>query len=87
MSADWRPTAAPGALAHRAAMLARTRDFFAERGVLEVETPVLSSAGTCDPQIESLTTEVAGAGRFYVGSSPDFSAMASAAAGTLRNSP
>ena len=82
MSADWRPTAAPGALAHRAAMLARTRDFFAERGVLEVETPVLSSAGTCDPQIESLTTEVAGAGRFYLGSSPEFAMKRLLAAGS-----
>jgi lysyl-tRNA synthetase class 2 len=72
MSADWRPTAVPGALAQRAAMLARARDFFAGRGVLEVETPILNSAGTCDPQIESLTTEVAGGGRYYLGTSPEF---------------
>ena len=44
MSDDWRPTASLGALKSRAAMLAAAREFFAERGVLEVETPVLSAA-------------------------------------------
>ena len=60
----WRPTATPAALHRRAAMLARVRAFFAERGVLEVETPILSAAGVTDPQIESLVSRVAGhAGR------------------------
>ena len=36
-------------------MLAAARAFFAERGVLEVETPILSAAAVSDPQIESLT--------------------------------
>ena len=55
---DWRPTATHAALRQRAALLARVRAFFAARGVLEVETPVLSSAGASDPQIESLMTRV-----------------------------
>src|SRR5689334_25353181 len=37
-------TASHDTLRRRAAMLASIRDFFAERGVLEVETPALSSA-------------------------------------------
>ena len=37
-------------------MLAAAREFFAERGVLEVETPILSAAAVSDPQIESLST-------------------------------
>ncbi|NDB16168.1 MAG: elongation factor P lysine(34) lysyltransferase, partial [Gammaproteobacteria bacterium] len=37
----WRPTANRERLALRAAMLAATRDFFAVRRVLEVETPLL----------------------------------------------
>ncbi len=53
----WRPTAALGALRRRAAMLAAAREFFAERGVLEVETPILSAAAVSDPQIESLATQ------------------------------
>jgi lysyl-tRNA synthetase class 2 len=38
----------------RARLLAETRRFFAERSVLEVETPVLSEAATTDAQLESL---------------------------------
>jgi lysyl-tRNA synthetase class 2 len=36
------------------------RDFFAERGVLEVETPILSRAGNTDANIESFTTRFTG---------------------------
>src|ERR1700735_2655839 len=43
-------------------MLTRARAFFEHRGVLEVETPILSAAAVSDPQIESLTTRVAGMG-------------------------
>jgi len=39
----------------RAGLLGRIRGFFAARGVLEVETPLLCSAGVTDPAIESLT--------------------------------
>ncbi len=70
---SWRPTASREALAHRAALLARTRAFFAARGVLEVETPILSAGGVTDPQIESMTTCVAGApGTRYLSTSPEY---------------
>jgi lysyl-tRNA synthetase class 2 len=73
MRSDWRPTAALSALRHRARMLAQLRRFFAARSVLEVETPILSASTVSDPQIESLTTCVAGlAGRFYLSTSPEF---------------
>lgn len=49
----WRPTASPEVLQLRARLLARIRAFFAERGVLEVETPMLSMAGTPDPNLHS----------------------------------
>lgn len=81
-SADWRPTALAGALARRADMLAHTRSFFAARGVLEVETPILSAAAVSDPQIESLHTEVAGAGRFYLCTSPEYAMKRLLAAGS-----
>jgi lysyl-tRNA synthetase class 2 len=51
---DWRPTAGFDALRRRADLLARLRGFFAERGVLEVETPILGHAGTPETHLESL---------------------------------
>ena len=52
---DWRPSATRAQLAARAAMLARTRDFFAARSVLEVETPVCVRHAVTDVQLQSLT--------------------------------
>lgn len=40
----------------RAGMLARLRKFFVKRGVLEVETPLLSRAATTDPALDSFRT-------------------------------
>lgn len=80
---DWRPTATPAALQQRAALLARTREFFAARGVLEVETPALSCAGVSDPQIESLVTRLAGVHRpLYLHTSPEFPMKRLLAAGS-----
>ncbi len=70
---SWRPAATHAALRRRAALLGRMRAFFASRGVLEVETPVLSAAGVSDPQIESLTTQVLGLKDVsYLSTSPEF---------------
>jgi len=44
----------------RARLYARVRRFFAERDVLEIETPILSAAGNTDPNIESFTTRFSG---------------------------
>jgi lysyl-tRNA synthetase class 2 len=44
----------------RASLYATLRVFFAERGVLEVETPVLSRAGNTDPNIASFSLEFSG---------------------------
>jgi len=71
--AEWRPTASLAALRQRADLLARVRDFFARREVLEVETPVLSAGAVTDPQIDSLATRVAGrSGPLYLSTSPEF---------------
>lgn len=48
------------ALRLRAAVNALFRLYFAERDVLEVETPVLSEAGNTEPNIESFTTTFSG---------------------------
>ncbi|WP_130618829.1 EF-P lysine aminoacylase EpmA [Dyella amyloliquefaciens] len=45
-----------GRLHLRARLYALIRAFFAERDVLEVETPILSAAGNTDPNIESFST-------------------------------
>ncbi|MCA1714992.1 MAG: EF-P lysine aminoacylase GenX [Gammaproteobacteria bacterium] len=60
MTDDWRPTAELGALRLRAGLNALIRTFFAERGVLEVETPVLSRAGNSDPNIASFSLQFSG---------------------------
>lgn len=48
------------ALRLRAALYRTVRLFFASRGVLEVETPILSKAGNTDPNIESFVTQFSG---------------------------
>ncbi|MEO8459212.1 MAG: EF-P lysine aminoacylase EpmA [Dokdonella sp.] len=48
------------ALHLRAELYALIRQFFSERGVLEVETPVFSQAGNSDPNIQSFRTEFSG---------------------------
>ncbi len=58
-------------------MLARIRAFFAEQGVLEVETPLLGTAFGTDPAIEPLECRFAGPGfpdglQMYLQSSPEF---------------
>ena len=55
------PTASKlAALRQRADLYAAIRMFFAVRGVLEVETPILSEAGNTDPNIESFVTRFSG---------------------------
>lgn len=84
---DWQPTAPLSALALRARMLARIRDFFAQRQVLEVETPLLSGAAATDPQLESLVTRYTGPGSaqgrpLYLHTSPEFPMKRLLAAGS-----
>ena len=53
MSVEWQPSATPSLLKLRAVVLATIRDFFKKVGVLEVETPIIESAATTDPHIQS----------------------------------
>ncbi|MEP6882283.1 MAG: EF-P lysine aminoacylase EpmA [Dokdonella sp.] len=48
------------ALVLRARIYALIREFFAERDVLEVETPILSAAANTEPNIESFSTMFSG---------------------------
>ena len=49
-----------GALRLRARLNALIRGFFAERGVAEVETPILSAAGNTEPNIDGFSTVFTG---------------------------
>lgn len=62
VSETWRPTASLSALRARAALLERTRCYFASAGVLEVDTPILSPSAVTDPVLASLSTAVSIAG-------------------------
>jgi lysyl-tRNA synthetase class 2 len=57
VSQDWRPTSSLELLRLRAQMLVGLREFFAEKSILEVETPLLSHSCGTDPQLEFFTTE------------------------------
>ena len=68
MSEDWRPSASLEVLKARAELYGSVRAFFRERGVWEVDTPVLSAHATVDRHIESF--EVAAGG--WLQTSPEF---------------
>jgi elongation factor P--(R)-beta-lysine ligase len=57
--ADFLPTASLDTLRLRAELLARVRKFFADRGFLEVETPILSADVTVDRHLDPMSTVLA----------------------------
>ncbi len=61
---DWRPTASREVLARRARMLARARRFFADRHVLEVDTPLVVNAPVTDVHIHSARVALTGSAGF-----------------------
>jgi lysyl-tRNA synthetase class 2 len=76
-SDSWRPTASPDALRLRAEILAKLRDFFSDRGVLEVETPLLASAPVTDLHLQALSCHYRGPGAaegrtLYLQTSPEY---------------
>ncbi|WP_439239766.1 MULTISPECIES: elongation factor P--(R)-beta-lysine ligase [unclassified Lonepinella] len=54
---QWQPTAPIKNLLARAKIMAEIRRFFSERGVLEVETPILSEFGVTDVHLSTFSTE------------------------------
>ena len=84
---EWRPTAPLEVLKLRARMHTNIRDFFAERDVLEVETPILSAAGITDPYLHSFISRYTGPSAprgqtLYLHTSPEFAMKRLLAAGS-----
>ena len=85
---DWRPTASRQALELRAALLARARSFFAQRGVLEVDTPIVVNAPVTDVHIQSarvlleaVNPQRATAQPYFLHTSPEYAMKRLLAAG------
>ncbi len=52
-SSRWRPSASVANLHARGEALARVREFFAQRQVLELQTPLLGAASLTEPTIQA----------------------------------
>ncbi|WMC09923.1 elongation factor P--(R)-beta-lysine ligase [Oceanimonas pelagia] len=83
----WFPSAELSMLRRRAELLACIRDFFAARGVLEVDTPTLAAAGVTDLHLENFVTRFTGPGMaggqdLYLQTSPEFHMKRLLAAGS-----
>ena len=83
----WWPTATLDNLRLRAAVLRRIRHFFHERGVLEVDTPLLSRHASTEPHLSSLSTRYTGPGHargleLYLQTSPELAMKRLLAAGS-----
>ncbi|MBF0158414.1 MAG: EF-P lysine aminoacylase GenX [Magnetococcales bacterium] len=83
MTIGWQPTASWSVLRQRALLLARCRDFFAARGVMEVETPILSRAAVPECHIEPLSCREAHQSRLlFLHTSPETAMKRLVAAGS-----
>jgi lysyl-tRNA synthetase class 2 len=77
MTNDWRPSVSLEILKKRAQLLADVRLFFAQKQVLEVETPILSVAAPTAPYLDSFKTNYIPIGTadrqaYYLQTSPEF---------------
>ena len=76
----WQPSATIDALKNRAEILRILRDFFYQRKVTEVETPLLCVAGTTDAYLDSMTSTFNHQTR-YLQTSPEYAMKRLLAAG------
>ncbi len=81
---NWQPSASLDTLAARSRMYAHIRQFFADRQVLEVETPLLCPAGVTDPAIEPLVVASGSSldAARYLQTSPEYAMKRLLAAGS-----
>jgi elongation factor P--(R)-beta-lysine ligase len=84
---NWQPTTSLSMRRCRAKLFADIREFFAERQILEVETPLLSHATVTDPYLHSFKTEYCldnteQSQTLYLQTSPEFAMKRLLAAGS-----
>lgn len=77
MKESWRPSADVDTIVARSAFLQGVREFFADRGVIEVQTSVLGQYGVADLEIECLQVEDIG----FLQPSPEYQMKRLLAAG------
>ena len=71
----WQPSASLAQLRARSALMSQLRHFFAQRKILEVETPLLCSFGVTDPSLEPLKVQHGASlsdGERYLQTSPEY---------------
>jgi len=78
---SWEPTASLPILQQRAAIISQIRDFFKERHVLEVETPLLCLSTVTDPHLKSVQGTVLNE-TLYLQTSPEYCMKRLLAAGS-----
>ncbi|MCS0409246.1 elongation factor P--(R)-beta-lysine ligase [Vibrio diabolicus] len=87
MQTNWQPTASIGQLRQRATLIASIRQFFADRQVMEVDTPAMSHATVTDIHLHTFQTEFVGPGyadgsKLFFMTSPEFHMKRLLAAGS-----
>lgn len=75
--ATWQPSTDVDGLVRRAALLGQLREFFAQRQVVEVQTPVLAASTVTDPDVESIAVP----GYGFLQTSPEYQMKRLLAAG------
>ena len=84
MSGDFLPTASWPNLRLRADLMRRLRQFFYDRGFLEVETPILSADTVVDRHLDPFSISIGPVGKsrtFWLQTSPEFALKRLLAAG------
>lgn len=84
---DWRPKASLEALKVRSEVYQKIRTFFEERGVLEVDTPLMYPRGAMDPHLQAIPvyhseTPKATKKTYYLQTSPEYAMKRLLAAGS-----
>jgi elongation factor P--(R)-beta-lysine ligase len=80
---EWRPTTTRDVLAHRSSVLMHARHFFVDRGLIEVDTPMIVNSPVTDVHIHSAKVEFPDSDRpFFLHTSPEYAMKRLLAAGS-----